>query len=53
MNNLRIGFLAARLDEPYQHAVWTGAQEEAEQLGATVVFLRVLEKCEYYRVEYS
>jgi len=38
MNNLRIGFLAARLDEPYQHAVWTGAQEEAEQLGATVVF---------------
>ena len=27
-----IGFLAARLEEPYQHAVWTGAMEEAERL---------------------
>jgi DNA-binding LacI/PurR family transcriptional regulator/signal transduction histidine kinase len=33
-----IGFLAARLDEPYQYAVWSGAVEEAERLGAAVVF---------------
>lgn len=33
-----IGFLAARLDEPYQYAVWSGAAEEAAKLGATVVF---------------
>ncbi len=33
-----IGFLAARLDEPYQYAVWSGAAEEAARLGATVVF---------------
>jgi len=33
-----IGFLAARLEEPYQHAVWTGAMEEAERLGVSLVF---------------
>ncbi|OHE66167.1 MAG: hypothetical protein A2001_09935 [Treponema sp. GWC1_61_84] len=33
-----IGFLAARLDEPYQYAVWGGAVEEAERLGAALVF---------------
>lgn len=33
-----IGFLAASLDEPYQHAVWSGAMEEAERLGAVLVF---------------
>jgi DNA-binding LacI/PurR family transcriptional regulator/signal transduction histidine kinase len=33
-----IGFLAARFDEPYQHAVWSGALAEAERLGAALVF---------------
>ncbi|AEJ18473.1 histidine kinase [Gracilinema caldarium DSM 7334] len=33
-----IGFLAARLDEPYQHSVWSGAVEEAEKLGITLIF---------------
>ncbi len=33
-----IGFLAARFDEAYQHAVWNGAAAEAEQLGASLVF---------------
>ncbi len=33
-----IGFLAARFDEAYQHAVWTGAVAEAERLGAALVF---------------
>jgi DNA-binding LacI/PurR family transcriptional regulator/signal transduction histidine kinase len=33
-----IGFLAARFDEPYQNAVWQGAVEEAERVGAALVF---------------
>ena len=33
-----IGFLAARFDEAYQHAVWSGATAEAAQLGASLVF---------------
>jgi DNA-binding LacI/PurR family transcriptional regulator/signal transduction histidine kinase len=33
-----IGFLAARFDEAYQHAVWQGAVEEAERIGAALVF---------------
>ncbi|HUX38623.1 MAG TPA: substrate-binding domain-containing protein [Rectinemataceae bacterium] len=33
-----IGFLAARFDEAYQHAVWTGAAAEAERLGLALVF---------------
>jgi len=33
-----IGFLAARFDEAYQYAVWQGAVEEAERLGAALVF---------------
>jgi DNA-binding LacI/PurR family transcriptional regulator/signal transduction histidine kinase len=33
-----VGFLAARFDEPYQHAVWSGAVSEAERLGAALVF---------------
>lgn len=38
MERVLIGFLAARLDEPYQHAVWRGAAEEAERAGAAIVF---------------
>mgnify|MGYP005844979923 CR=1 FL=1 len=38
MNRKTIGFLAARLDEPYQHSVWSGAVEEAEKLGITLIF---------------
>ncbi len=38
MKPLTIGFLAARLDEPYQHAVWNGAAEEARHIGASIVF---------------
>lgn len=38
MEKVRIGFLAARLDEPYQHAVWSGAVEEADRIGASIVF---------------
>jgi len=33
-----IGFLAARFDDPYQNAVWRGAVEEAERVGAALVF---------------
>jgi DNA-binding LacI/PurR family transcriptional regulator/signal transduction histidine kinase len=33
-----IGFLAARFDESYQNAVWRGAVEEAESIGAALVF---------------
>ena len=33
-----IGFLAARFDEAYQHAVWRGASREAERLGAGILF---------------
>ncbi|MCX7027755.1 MAG: substrate-binding domain-containing protein [Spirochaetes bacterium] len=33
-----IGFLAARFDEAYQHAVWGGAAVEAELLCASLVF---------------
>jgi signal transduction histidine kinase/DNA-binding LacI/PurR family transcriptional regulator len=33
-----VGFLAARFDEAYQHAVWEGAATEAERLGADLVF---------------
>jgi signal transduction histidine kinase/DNA-binding LacI/PurR family transcriptional regulator len=33
-----VGFLAARFDEAYQHAVWSGAAAEAELLGAALVF---------------
>jgi DNA-binding LacI/PurR family transcriptional regulator/signal transduction histidine kinase len=33
-----IGFLAARFDEAYQHAVWMGASAEAEALGASLIF---------------
>lgn len=33
-----IGFLAARFDEAYQNAVWRGAVQEAEQIGAAIVF---------------
>jgi len=33
-----IGFLAARFDEAYQNAVWSGARKEAERLGAAIVF---------------
>lgn len=33
-----IGFLAARFDEAYQNAVWRGAVEEAERIGAALVF---------------
>jgi DNA-binding LacI/PurR family transcriptional regulator/signal transduction histidine kinase len=32
------GFLAARFDEAYQYAAWRGAVEEAERLGAALVF---------------
>ncbi|HOJ98934.1 MAG TPA: substrate-binding domain-containing protein [Termitinemataceae bacterium] len=32
------GFLAARLDDPYQHAVWNGAADAARQWGGTIVF---------------
>jgi DNA-binding LacI/PurR family transcriptional regulator len=38
MERVLIGFLAARLDEPYQHAVWRGAAEEAERIGTAIVF---------------
>ncbi len=38
MEKVVIGFLAARQDEPYQHAVWSGAVEEAERIGASIVF---------------
>jgi DNA-binding LacI/PurR family transcriptional regulator/signal transduction histidine kinase len=38
MKRKTIGFLAARLDEPYQHSVWSGAVEEAEKLGITLIF---------------
>ncbi len=38
MRPLTIGFLAARLDDPYQHAVWSGAVEEAKNLGVQIVF---------------
>lgn len=37
-HTITIGFLAARLDEPYQHSVWRGAVEEAEKLGISLVF---------------
>lgn len=33
-----IGFLSARLDEPYQHSVWSGAVEQAENLGISLIF---------------
>jgi DNA-binding LacI/PurR family transcriptional regulator/signal transduction histidine kinase len=33
-----IGFLAARFDEAYQNAVWQGAVQEAERIGAALVF---------------
>jgi DNA-binding LacI/PurR family transcriptional regulator len=33
-----IGFLAARFEEAYQNAVWQGAAQEAERLGASLVF---------------
>jgi DNA-binding LacI/PurR family transcriptional regulator/signal transduction histidine kinase len=33
-----IGFLAARFDEAYQNAAWSGARAEAERLGAALVF---------------
>jgi signal transduction histidine kinase/DNA-binding LacI/PurR family transcriptional regulator len=33
-----IGFLAARLNETYQYAVWNGAAVEAERLGLSLVF---------------
>ena len=33
-----IGFLAARFDEAYQYAVWRGAVQEAERIGAAIVF---------------
>ncbi len=33
-----IGFLAARFDEAYQNTVWRGAVQEAERIGAAVVF---------------
>ncbi len=33
-----IGFLAARFDEAYQNAVWRGAVDEAERIGAALVF---------------
>lgn len=35
---IRIGFLAAQFDEPYQNAVWTGAVEEAGASGISLVF---------------
>jgi len=33
-----VGFLAARFDEAYQYAVWSGAVAEAGRLGAALVF---------------
>ena len=33
-----IGFLAGRLDEPYQYSVWCGAEEEARRIGVQLVF---------------
>lgn len=38
MHKKTIGFLAARLDDPYQHSVWSGAVEEAEKLGISLIF---------------
>jgi DNA-binding LacI/PurR family transcriptional regulator/signal transduction histidine kinase len=33
-----VGFLAARFDEAYQYAVWSGAADEAKSLGISLVF---------------